>query len=111
MNTIALQHPALFQTRSYIDGVWTDSPSTYAVSNPASGACIAQVARAGATETQAAIEAASRAMVTWRARTAKERGAILRRWSDLMLQHREDLALLLDGAALDQARAGGCLRW
>jgi succinate-semialdehyde dehydrogenase/glutarate-semialdehyde dehydrogenase len=94
MNTPALQHPALFQTRSYIDGAWLDSPSTYAVSNPATGACIAQVARAGAAETQAAIDAASRAMVGWRARTAKERGAILRRWSDLMLQHREDLALI-----------------
>jgi succinate-semialdehyde dehydrogenase/glutarate-semialdehyde dehydrogenase len=119
MNALNMQRTDLFQTGSYINGSWLAATDTYAVTNPATGEAIAQVARAGATETQAAIAAASHAMVSWRARTAKERGAILRRWSDLMLQHREDLALLLtteQGKPIAEARgevayAASFLEW
>ena len=107
MNPIPLAHTSLFQTRSYIDGVWQSADATYAVLNPASGALVAEVSRAGAAHTQAAIDAAHRAMTAWRRRTAKERGSILRRWAELMLQHREDLALLLtteQGKPLAEAR-------
>lgn len=107
MNPIPLARTSLFQTRSYIDGVWQSADATYAVLNPASGALVAEVSRAGAAHTQAAIDAAHRAMTAWRRRTAKERGSILRRWAELMLQHREDLALLLtteQGKPLAEAR-------
>ena len=107
MNSIALSHTALFKTQSYIDGVWQSADDTYAVSNPANGVLVAEVACAGAAHTQAAIDAAHRAMPAWRQRTAKERGAILRRWAELMIQHREDLALLLtteQGKPLVEAR-------
>jgi succinate-semialdehyde dehydrogenase/glutarate-semialdehyde dehydrogenase len=49
----------------------------------------------GAAETRRAIAAASAALPAWRARTAKDRAVILRRWFDLMLQHQEDLATLM----------------
>ncbi len=119
MNPPSLQRPNLLQTHSYIDGAWLPSAETYPVLDPATGKVIARVARAGAHETQAAIDAASRAMVIWRTRTAKERGAILRRWSDLMLQNRDDLALILtaeQGKPLAEARgevayAASFLEW
>jgi succinate-semialdehyde dehydrogenase/glutarate-semialdehyde dehydrogenase len=65
------------------------------VLNPADGSVIAEVADLGASETKVAIEAAHRAFPAWAARTAKERGAILRKWSDLMLAHSEALARLM----------------
>jgi succinate-semialdehyde dehydrogenase/glutarate-semialdehyde dehydrogenase len=66
---------ALLKTRAYIDGAWVDSDdgSTFAVTNPANGATIAEVASCGTDETRRAIEAAEAAMVAWRKRSAKDR--------------------------------------
>ena len=119
MNSPTLQRPDLVQTGSYINGSWHAGSSTYTVRNPATDAAIADVACAGAAETQSAIVAASTAMAGWRHRTAKERGAILRRWADLMLAHREDLATILtteQGKPLAEARgevayAASFLEW
>jgi succinate-semialdehyde dehydrogenase/glutarate-semialdehyde dehydrogenase len=85
----------LVETEALIDGLWITSPTTFEVTNPADGSVIAQVADLGAAETRIAIEAAHRAFPAWAARTAKDRGAILRRWSDLMLAHADDLAKLM----------------
>ncbi len=85
----------LVETAALIDGLWIEGEATFAVTNPADGATIAEVAELGAAETRIAIEAAHRAFPAWAARTAKERGAILRRWSDLMLAHADDLARLM----------------
>jgi succinate-semialdehyde dehydrogenase/glutarate-semialdehyde dehydrogenase len=85
----------LVETAAFIDGLWIEADATFEVTNPADGAVIAQVADLGATETRIAIEAAHRAFPAWAARTAKDRGAILRRWSDLMLAHTDDLARLM----------------
>src|SRR6202008_722839 len=49
----------------------------------------------GAAETRRAIEAANAALPAWRAKTAKERAAILRKWFDLMMANQEDLAVLM----------------
>src|SRR4026207_53182 len=51
--------------------------------------------RRGATETRRAIEAANNAWPAWRAKTAKERAALLRKWYEQMMQHQEDLAVLM----------------
>ena len=78
-----------------------------AVDNPATGAILGRVPRLGAEATDAAITAAAAAMPTWAARTASERGAVLRRIADLMRDHRESLARLLteeQGKPLDEAR-------
>ena len=85
----------LLRKEHYIDGVWHKSAETYAVRNPATGDVIADVAKAGASETHQAIRAAQIAFPVWRALTAKERGARVRRWGELMLEHRGALAELL----------------
>jgi len=85
----------LVETAAFIDGLWIEADATFEVTNPADGSVIAQVADLGAAETRIAIEAAHRAFPAWAARTAKDRGAILRRWSDLMLAHADDLARLM----------------
>jgi len=92
-----LQDTSLLRQQCYIDGQWVDADSKRAldVVNPASGEKLGTVPNAGAAETRRAIEAAARAFPAWAARTAKDRGAILRRWSDLMLANQEDLATLM----------------
>ncbi len=87
----------LFMTQAYIDGKWADADSgeTLPVLNPANGETVAEVAKCGTAETRRAIEAAERAQIEWRQKTAKERGAILRKWFDLMQEHQEDLAQIL----------------
>ena len=89
------------------------------VTNPATGAVIADVPRMGAAETRRAIEAAQRALPGWRAMLAKERAAIMRRWADLMIAHQEELSVLLtseQGKPLAESRvevayAASFLEW
>ncbi len=75
--------------------VSTETGDTFPVTNPATGEVLAHVARMGADETRRALEAADRALPRWRGLLAGERARILRRLSDLMLEHEDDLALLL----------------
>ena len=94
---LALRDPKLLRQQAFIGGRWVGAMSgrTYAVSNPADGAVLATLPDMGAADTQAAVAAAEAAWPAWRARTAKERGAILRRWYDLILAHQDDLARIL----------------
>ncbi|MEL7940323.1 NAD-dependent succinate-semialdehyde dehydrogenase [Pseudomonas delhiensis] len=85
----------LLRAGHYIDGQWRAGGPTYAVRNPANDEVIAQVPRGGAEETNAAIAAAERALPAWRGLLAKERGARLRRWAELMLASQDELARLL----------------
>jgi succinate-semialdehyde dehydrogenase/glutarate-semialdehyde dehydrogenase len=87
--------PQLFRQRCYIDGQWVDSDKSFPVRNPANGEVLGRGPGLGAAETRRAIEAANAASPAWRAKTAKERAIILRRWSDLMLANQDDLALLM----------------
>jgi len=92
-----LKDPKLFREQCYIDGAWVaaDSKKTFPVDNPASGEIIGNVPDMGAAETKRAIEAADKAWPAWRAKTAKERAAILRKWFDLMMANQDDLGLIL----------------
>ncbi|NIP18708.1 MAG: succinate-semialdehyde dehydrogenase, partial [Xanthomonadales bacterium] len=65
------------------------------VTNPADGSLIVEVPNQGVAETRRAIEAADAAWPAWRARTAKDRAAILRKWFDLMVENKDDLAALM----------------
>tara|TARA_R110000787_G_scaffold48210_15_gene116368 strand:- start:108 stop:1583 length:1476 start_codon:yes stop_codon:yes gene_type:complete len=87
----------LVREQCYIDGKWCDADSgdTLDVTNKATGEVLGTVPKMGADETRRAIEAANAALPAWRAKTAKERAAILRRWYELMLEHQEDLATLM----------------
>ena len=97
LNGIALQDSRLFRQASYIDGAWVDSTAhgVIDVDNPATGDIIGTVPRLGKDETRRAIDAAARAFPAWRAKTAKERAAILRRWFELMMANQDDLARLM----------------
>lgn len=94
---LQLQRPELLRQQAYINGQWCDAASgnTIAVDNPATGEIIAHVSSLTAEETRAAIDAADAALPAWRAKTAKERATILRRWYELMLANQEDLARLM----------------
>src|SRR4051812_19325085 len=85
----------LVETAAFIDGLWIEGEDTFEVTNPADGSVIGAVADLGEAETRLAIAAAHRAFPAWAARTAKDRGAILRKWSHLMLAHAEPLARLM----------------
>ncbi|MDR7142785.1 NAD-dependent succinate-semialdehyde dehydrogenase [Rhizobium sp. BE258] len=87
----------LLRDLAYCDGRWsagTDGKS-FEVADPASGATIAWVASLGAEETTATIDSAARAMPAWRAMLPQERARILRKWHDLMLEAKDDLALIM----------------
>ena len=87
----------LFRQQAFINGEWRDALSSdvITVTNPANGEVLGSVPKMGAEETRDAIQAAHRALPTWRQLTAKERAAILRRWFDLMMANQDDLARLM----------------
>ncbi|MFU2327923.1 NAD-dependent succinate-semialdehyde dehydrogenase [Pseudomonas sp. NFX98] len=91
---------ALIRHGNFIDGHWftgegSSVGATYPVLNPATGELIADVQKAGAEETNRAIDAANRALPAWRKLTAKERSQRIKRWGELMLSNQKDLATLL----------------
>jgi succinate-semialdehyde dehydrogenase/glutarate-semialdehyde dehydrogenase len=90
-------NPEFLRQQCYVDGEWIDADdrATFDVTNPADGSVLGCVPRLGADETRRAIDAAAAALPAWRALTGKQRAAILRRWHDLMIEHTEDLALLM----------------
>jgi len=92
-----LKDPGLFREQCYLDGAWigADSGNAIKVDNPATGETIGAVPDMGAAEARRAIEAADQAWPAWRAKTAKERAAILRKWYELMMANQDDLGLLL----------------
>jgi succinate-semialdehyde dehydrogenase/glutarate-semialdehyde dehydrogenase len=92
-----LKDNGLLKNQCYIDGQWVnaDGGASRPVRNPATGAVVSTVPYATAVETRRAIEAASRAFASWRAKTADERARVLRRWYELMMTHQEDLARLM----------------
>jgi succinate-semialdehyde dehydrogenase / glutarate-semialdehyde dehydrogenase len=94
---VTLTDSKLFRQSAYVDGGWINARSggTISVDNPATGDVIGTVPKLGAAETRQAIEAADRAFPDWRKKTAKERGAIVRKWHELMLANQEDLARLM----------------
>ncbi len=94
---IDLTDSTLLRERCFVAGTWIDADDggCSPVTNPATGATIAHVPRCGAEETGRAIAAAEAAFPGWRAETAGRRAALLRRWFELILENREDLALLM----------------
>ena len=107
---IALQDPQLLRTQAYIHGRWVeaDDGARLAVLNPATGETLAEIASVGAAQTRRAIDAAREALGAWSGLSAKQRAQILRRWYELVMQHREDLARVMtaeQGKPLAEARA------
>jgi len=104
--TPKLKDPSIFKQQCLIDGKWVGN-ATKAVDNPATGQPIGHVPFFGTAETTQAVEAAERAFPAWAARTAKERSNILRNWYNLIVENREDLAMILtceQGKSLSESR-------
>ncbi|MFB1015152.1 MAG: NAD-dependent succinate-semialdehyde dehydrogenase [Alteromonadaceae bacterium] len=85
----------LFKTSSFIDGKWHKGTSTFEVLNPANNQRVANVFNAGTTETALAVSAAKNAFTLWSKKSANDRAILLRRWFDLIIEHKNDLAKIL----------------
>ena len=94
---LKLRDERLLKRDAYVNGTWAGAKSgaRFAVSNPATGEKLADVADLDAADTRIAIAAADRAFPTWRAKTAKERAQLMRKWFDLLMANQEDLARLM----------------
>ena len=118
---VQLADSKLFRQSCYVDGAWVNARggTTISVDNPATGDIVGTVPKFGAAETREAIEAANRAFPAWRAKTAKERAAALRKWFELMIANTDDLAKLMtteQGKPLTESKgevayAGAFLEW
>ncbi len=110
---IQLSDQRLLRERCYVDGSWigADSGKTIKVTDPANGEIVGSVPSVDVDETRRAIDAAARALPAWRATTAKERSAILRRWFELVMANADDLAYLMtreQGKPLAEAKGEVC---
>jgi len=90
-----LEDPSLLRQKCYIDGDWVDASAKIEVFNPADNSLLGTVPALGADETKRAIRAAEVAYAPWKKLTAKERSIILRKWYDLIVAHKEDLAIIM----------------
>jgi succinate-semialdehyde dehydrogenase/glutarate-semialdehyde dehydrogenase len=119
--SLNLKRGDLLKSQALINGVWcgADNGEQFPVTNPATDEVIISVPRLGQAETERAIAAAEAALPAWRAKAAKERAQVLRRWYQLMLEHQDDLARILtfeQGKSLTEAKgevayAAAFLEW
>jgi len=92
---LKLNDPALLETRAYVNGQWITGASTFSVCNPANGSKLADVSDLGVEDVKRAIDGAYNAQKLWAEKTGKERGTILRKWHDLLIENIDDLATIL----------------
>jgi succinate-semialdehyde dehydrogenase / glutarate-semialdehyde dehydrogenase len=102
-------HHSLLRDRAYVDGAWVGSGggAAFDVTSPAGGERLGAVADLGPQDARRAVDAAHAAWPGWRDRTARERAAPLRRWFELILEHRESLARLMSleaGKVISESR-------
>jgi succinate-semialdehyde dehydrogenase/glutarate-semialdehyde dehydrogenase len=106
VQTLKLNDPTLLMDRCFLGGAWTGDPVD-AVENPATGELLSRVPRFGAGEATQAVEAAAEAFKGWSKKLAKERSQIMRRWFDLIVANKDDIALIMtseQGKPLAEAR-------
>jgi succinate-semialdehyde dehydrogenase/glutarate-semialdehyde dehydrogenase len=94
---VDLRDPSLLTGQAYVAGEWIGAADgqSIAVTDPFDGALITRVPSLGLEDARRAIDTAHAVQKDWARRTAKERGAILRRWYELILENADDLALIL----------------
>lgn len=107
--SLGLSDPALFRGFSYIGGRWTAGATAkmFPVSNPADASHLGDVACLSSEDSAGAIDSAQQAFGTWSSMLPQQRSAILRRWFELMLEHKEDLARIMtleQGKPISEAR-------
>lgn len=96
MNTLGLKDPGLFRTKGFI-GDWCEAESgkTYDVINPATGKPIATLPDMDGVDAKKAVDLAAKTFLTWKNFTVDERGTILRRWAELIREHKDDIGRIL----------------
>jgi succinate-semialdehyde dehydrogenase / glutarate-semialdehyde dehydrogenase len=94
---VQLKNSGLFKQQVFIDGQWLEAEQNknFAVINPATGETIAHVPSVSEQQVVKAVEAADQALQSWKQTTAKERSILLKKWYQLMIEHQEDLAIIL----------------
>jgi len=90
-----LKDPTLLKTDGLVNGQWVAGSSRFDVHDPATGQKLADVANLHAQDAEAAIAAANAAWPAWRAKTGKERHAILLKWFNLLMGNQEDLGRIM----------------
>jgi succinate-semialdehyde dehydrogenase/glutarate-semialdehyde dehydrogenase len=105
-----LDHPRLLRSQALVGGAWQDGDGAepIEVDDPFTGETVGQVPSLGPAQVEQAIAAAAGAFPDWSRRPARQRGAVLRRWLELIEQNQEDLARLItleNGKPLKEARA------
>jgi succinate-semialdehyde dehydrogenase/glutarate-semialdehyde dehydrogenase len=106
---LKLKDDSLLRADAYVNGEWIGAASgaRFPVTNPATGETIAEVANFDTADVRSAIEAANAAQPAWRAKTAKERAGLMRKWFELIMANQEDLARLMtseQGKPLTESR-------
>lgn len=93
----SLSDPSLFKQKAYVNGQWMDADNneTLKVINPSDGSTVGTVPAMDRTETGRAVTAAHNAWPAWRAMTASRRARILRRWYELIMENKDDLAIIM----------------
>ena len=102
-----LKDPSLLKSDALINGAWVKGASRFAVTDPATGMKLAEVANLGPLDAEAAIAAANAAWGPWRSKTAKERSILLRKWFDLLMANQDDLGRIMtaeQGKPLPEAK-------
>ena len=102
-----LNDPSLLKTDALINGQWVAGNSRFDITDPATGAVLANVANLGPVEAEQAIAAANAAWPAWKSKTAKERSIILRKWYDLLMANQDDLGRIMtaeQGKPLPEAK-------
>jgi succinate-semialdehyde dehydrogenase/glutarate-semialdehyde dehydrogenase len=102
-----LKDPTLLKTDALVNGQWVSGSSRFAVTDPATGAHLADVSNLGPVDAEKAIAAANAAWPAWRSKTAKERSTILRKWFDLLMANQDDLGRIMtaeQGKPLPEAK-------
>lgn len=87
----------LLRDLSYIAGHWVAGKAgrSFKVADPSSSATLAWVASLDRKEAFEAIDAAADAFAAWRSLLPQQRASILRKWFELVLAAKEDLALIM----------------
>lgn len=104
---LGLVDETLVKNLSYINGQWHEARSSFDVFNPATAAKIAQVGNGNEIEAELAVVSAKKALPSWSGKSANERSSLLKKWYELMIAHREDLAKILtleQGKPLPEAK-------
>ena len=112
------------RTQLFIDGEFRDAAggASYGTVNPATGEELAQVAKGGAADVDAAVAAARRAADDgrWSRIDPAARKRILVRWADLIEEHGREIGLIetldagkpiTDTVGLDVPETANCIRW